>query len=248
MTRVFVLSGAGLNCENETAHAFEKAGGTSSILPVADLIRRPSALSEVDILALPGGFSFGDEIQSGHILGSLLASSLSSELQVFLSEKKLIIGICNGFQVLMKMGLFEARGTSRQIALTHNKPAGFKNQWVSMDFQDSVCKWTQGLEAQVMHMPMRHGEGRIWAHHPSSIDKLFDQKQVVATYQSDVNGSARRIAGLTDPTGQVFGLMPHPEAAINPALFPEELGSGSSSELNLQIFKNGILYSQKRRS
>lgn len=238
MKRVLVLKGEGLNCERETAAAFQRFGAHVDILNVRELLSRPARLLESDILALPGGFSYGDEIQSGHILGMALKDALKDVWPMFLRRKGLAIGICNGFQTLMKMGVFESE---RTIALVHNSPAGFQDRWVTMNVQNSKCVWTRGMEGKKMQLPMRHGEGRIWSE-STTPEMLKDQGQVVFTYSENVNGSMGQIAGITDASGQVLGLMPHPEAALETWLMPD-VSMNESIQFNAQLFQNALQYS-----
>lgn len=235
MKRVLVLKGEGLNCERETAAAFQRFGGHVDILNVRELLARPARLLESDILALPGGFSYGDEIQSGHILGLALKKAFMDVWPMFLKRRGLAIGICNGFQTLMKMGVFE---TERTLALVHNSPAGFQDRWVSMRVHPSHCVWTKGLEGKTMQLPMRHGEGRIWSE-LTTPERLMQQGQVVFTYSENVNGSMGQIAGITDATGQVLGLMPHPEAALESWIFPD-VAMIDALPLNAKLFQNAL--------
>jgi len=238
MKRVLVLKGEGLNCERETAAAFLRFGGPVDVLNVRELLSRPARLLESDILALPGGFSYGDEIQSGHILGMALKEALKDVWPMFLRRRGLAIGICNGFQTLMKMGVFE---TERTMALVHNSPAGFQDRWVEMNVQKSKCVWTRGMAGKKMRLPMRHGEGRIWSE-TTTPEMLQTQGQIVFTYSEDVNGSMGRIAGITDASGQILGLMPHPEAALETWLMPDST-MNDAIQLNAQLFQNALQYS-----
>ncbi len=212
--KILVLSGDGLNCERESAQAFTQLGGKAEIQHVRILIHHPESLLNYQALILPGGFSYGDELQSGHILGLSLQHSLQNVWNEFLSRRGIVLGVCNGFQTLMKMGAFES---DRKVALVHNHPQGFQNRWVKLLIHETRCIWTQGLQGKKLDQPIRHGEGRIWSQERTLEDL---KSQIVMSYTEDVNGSLGRIAGLTDMTGQILGLMPHPEAAIHPTLFP----------------------------
>lgn len=241
MTRVLVISGEGINCEAETAAAFALAHAHPVIVPVRDFLKRPQMLLEYQIFALPGGFSFGDEIISGQILGLALKDALKEIWPQFLERKGLAIGICNGFQILMKMGVFGP------FTLAANTPHGFRNNWVELTVEKSNCVWTQGLEGEELFMPMRHGEGRLWtesAKRTERLESLKTQGQIVLRYFDDVNGSMDRIAGLSDPTGQILGLMPHPEAALAATLFPVKTKSGKN-ELHARLFRNAVQFAQE---
>ena len=241
MKKVLVLSGEGINCEMETAAAFERVGVSPQIVPVRVLLTNPQMLLDYQIFALPGGFSFGDEITSGQVLGLALKDALTPVWAQFMNRGGLSIGICNGFQILMKMGVFEP------FTLAANSPHGFQNRWIGMKVEASKCVWTKGLEGEELFMPMRHGEGRIWT--PSNqrterMNVLREQGQIVLRYTSDPNGSLEQIAGLCDPTGQVFGLMPHPEAALMTNLFPSK-NMTNKATLHERIFANAAQYTQE---
>ncbi len=214
-----VIAGDGINCERETAFALEFAGGQSKIVHVNDLIAAPEMLKTVDGLAIPGGFSFGDELGSGQILALKIRHKLGDKFFSMVAGKKPVIGICNGFQVLVKLGLLPYPSAEERIlALAANEQGGFINRWVGLNIdQQSVCLWTQGLEKTQIELPIRHGEGRI-AFKKGEEEKhykaLQSQGLIPLTYTEDVNGSYGRIAALTDPSGMVLGLMPHPEAFI----------------------------------
>jgi phosphoribosylformylglycinamidine synthase len=208
-----ILAGDGINCERETARAVEIAGGAAKIMHVNDLLAAPETLKSADGLAVPGGFSFGDELGSGQILALKIRHGLGDAFFDMVQQKKPIIGICNGFQVLVKLGLLPFPDmTERVAALASNEAGKFLDRWVEMDVHNSVCLWTQGLSQKKICLPMRHGEGRIVFKDNATYDLLVRQKQIPLTYTEDVNGSYQRIAALTDPSGVVLGLMPHPEA------------------------------------
>lgn len=236
--RILVLRGDGLNCERESAAAFTQLGAKVETLHVRALLREPQRLLNSQALVLPGGFSFGDELQSGHILGLSLKHALEEIWPTFIQRRGVVLGVCNGFQTLMKMGVFEA---TRSLALVHNNPVGFQNRWVKLNVHDSHCIWTRGLAGKVLDQPIRHGEGRVWSQ-TKTLEEL--RSQVVMTYTEDVNGSLGRIAALTDSTGQILGLMPHPEAALLTALYPESLNPVTHLH-NLKIFSNAMNFIQE---
>lgn len=214
-----VMAGDGINCERETAFALEFAGAETKIIHVNDLIASPEVLKSGDGLAIPGGFSFGDELGSGQILALKIRHKLGDRFFKMVEGRKPVIGICNGFQVLVKLGLLPyPNAEERILALAANEQGGFINRWVGLNVDaQSICLWTQGLEKTQIELPIRHGEGRIAfkaGEEKRHYDALIDQGLVPLTYTEDVNGSYGRIAALTDPTGMVLGLMPHPEAFI----------------------------------
>lgn len=245
--QVLVLTGDGINCEEETALAFKEEGAETKIVHIADLIAAPELLQEAHILALPGGFSFGDELGSGQVLALKLKHALGAELKKFVEEKKLIIGICNGFQALVRLGLLPRPFTERTMSLTHNRQGHFIDRWVQLEVPRSKCVWTTALQERDILLPIRHGEGRIvFAGDENAQQLTYEtiqaQGQVALRYSEDVNGSFQRIAGVCDPEGRVFGLMPHPEAATSNWLMPSGADKNAGKGLASHIFKSGIQY------
>ena len=248
--QVLVLTGDGINCERETARAFSLAGAEPQIIHVNDLLAAPKKLQSAQALALPGGFSFGDDLGSGQVLALKLSSVLGEELKNFISQKKPVIGICNGFQALTKLGLLPEPFAPRTMALARNSSGNFMDRWVTLEAEEkSPCIWTKGLSLETeWQLPIRHGEGRIvfLAGEEESIHrKLSLAGQIALRYKDDVNGSYARIAGVCDPSGLVFGLMPHPEAAISLLQHPRAsamTGKKNAPGLGLQFFKNCVHY------
>lgn len=219
-----VLAGDGINCERETASAFTHAGGDAEIMHVNDLMAAPEKLAGYDGLALPGGFSFGDELGSGQILALKIRHSLGDAFSRFVAKKRPVIGICNGFQVLVKLGLlpFASEG-ERLCALAPNAQGGFIDRWTALLPQQSHCIWTAGMTAP-LRLPVRHGEGRIVFAEGRGAElhaQLAQNGQIPLCYETDINGSYARIAALCDTSGYVFGLMPHPEAFMHAETAPK---------------------------
>jgi phosphoribosylformylglycinamidine synthase len=244
---VLVLTGDGINCEEETALAFREQGVNPRIIHIYDLIHSPSLLESAHVLALPGGFSFGDEIGSGQILALKLKYSLGEELKKFIDAGKLVIGICNGFQALVRLGLLPRPFSEREMSLTHNRQGHFINRWVDLNVASSKCVWTKKLNQQKISLPMRHGEGKIvfagdLKSQATIYDRLIEQGQIAMTYVDDVNGSYQKIAGVCDPTGRIFGLMPHPEAATSEWLNPSGTGKRDAVGIGASLFESGIDY------
>lgn len=237
-----ILTGDGINCARETALAFTHAGADAHIEHVNDLLDHPSSLQQYDGLAIPGGFSFGDDLGSGLILGLKLKYTLKDELLRFVEGEKPIIGICNGFQVLTKLGLLPDYTQERQVALAPNIHGRFMNRWVSMTApSNSVCVWTKGIDR--IQLPVRHKEGRIVFSNPEVLERIKERGQIVLRYDEDINGSTDRIAGICDPSGRIFGLMPHPEAFVFQETAPQhqQVVSTSYGE-GFAIFQNIIQY------
>ena len=210
----YILSGEGINCEHETLHALEQAGAQGKIIHINDLIKNKESLKSIQGLLLPGGFSYGDELGSGQILALKMKRGLYQELIDCVDRGVAIGGICNGFQVLVRLGLIPDHQESRSVSLIHNKDHKFIDKWARLKREESVCWWTHQISKNTLSMPIRHGEGKIFIKDEKVFHELEKNKQIVFRYQEDVNGSLSKIAGLCNKRGNVFGLMPHPEAAL----------------------------------
>ncbi|MBN1699853.1 MAG: phosphoribosylformylglycinamidine synthase subunit PurQ [Spirochaetales bacterium] len=254
-----IITGFGINADDELKEAFDRAGSLSRKVHINDLIKNPHILDGFSILAFPGGFSFGDHLGSGKVFASLFKKRLKERLDRFIASGKLVIGICNGFQVLVKMGFLpNLSGTWKQeVSLIHNDSGVFEDRWVNLAFaEDSPCIWTRGLEK--MEMPVRHGEGKFIIGNKETERIMREEKLIAATYtlknpaeqahDDDVpypdnpNGSVDNIAGICDRTGHVFGLMPHPEAFIFPENHPRWKREKTRNGEGLKLFQNGVRY------
>lgn len=215
--QALIICGDGINCEFETEYGFDLAGFSSKRIHCTDLLANPAALNDAKALIFPGGFSFGDEIASGKVLAIKLREKLQDLLHDFIDRGNLVIGICNGFQILVQLGILpnSDRGAERTVSLCHNSSGRFINRWVSMEVRDeSKSQFFKGLKT--IHLPMRHGEGKL-----TMAGEIEDQirdmikNRAPLRYQTDVNGSFEQIAALVNEKGNVLGLMPHPEAFVN---------------------------------
>ena len=257
-----VLTGYGINCDEETKFAFERAGAQANLVHINDLIEDKRKLDNYQILAFPGGFSYGDDTGAGNALSNRIRNHLWEEFRSFVEKDKLVIGICNGFQVITNLGLlpaFEGNYGARQVALVHNDSARYIDRWVDLEFGGKSV-WTNGLPK--MSLPIAHGEGRFYAEE-GILKELNDKSLVSAKYVNgeickyqglphNPNGSLEDIAGITDESGRILGMMPHPERAIdfthlpNWTLLKEQLkrrGEEIPTEASgIYIFKNGIEY------
>jgi phosphoribosylformylglycinamidine synthase subunit PurQ / glutaminase len=223
--RALVLTGFGLNCDLETTHCLKTAGAETERVHLNSLLDRTASLRDFQILVVGGGFSWGDDHGAGVIMAMRIKHRMKEELLEFVHRGGLVLGICNGFQVLVNLGIlpaFQPGAFKREVALIHNDCGSFRDQWVHLVADaDSPCVFTRGIER--LELPIRHGEGKFYAE-PETMRKLLDNHQVVVRYaESDgspaagrfpqnPNGSLDDVAGICDPTGRVFGLMPHPEA------------------------------------
>jgi phosphoribosylformylglycinamidine synthase I len=269
--RVLVLSGYGLNCDLETAYAFELAGAVSHRVHINSLVSGEVSLADHDILVFDGGFSWGDDHGAGVLEAVRIKHNIGDGLQRFIKEGRLVLGICNGFQALVNLGLlpgFDGDYETRQVALTFNDCGNFRDDWVTLlGNTDSPCVFTRGMVR--LELPIRHGEGKFFAS-PNVIRRLIDQRQVVLQYAMPTgkaakgqfphnpNGSVHDIAGICDPTGRIFGLMPHPEAFNHWTNHPDWTWTkarlkrrgesiGVEPTPGVKLFKNAVDYIQDTR-
>ena len=217
-----IIRTAGTNCDRELAHAFELAGAKTQTIHINRLIEQPQLISNADLIGVPGGFSYGDDIAAGRILANRLKHRLFDAFRDAVSDGTPVIGICNGFQVLVKMGLLPDPIEGKQTCtLADNTSGRFIDRWVKQQADcDSVCIWTRDLDEFVL--PIAHGEGRFVTD-DETLRELQDSGQVALRYANDdnPNGSMDNIAGICDPTGVVLGLMPHPERFVDPTHHPQ---------------------------
>jgi phosphoribosylformylglycinamidine synthase subunit PurQ / glutaminase len=224
--RVLILRAPGTNCDQESAFAFEKAGASVTPIHVNALLEHPAAIHEFQILCLPGGFSYGDDISAGRILGNQFRHHLCDVLREFKSQGKLILGICNGFQILVKSGLLLPDHPSTPTAtLAGNQSGKFEDRWVNLAVTGQKCVFLQGIES--MYLPVAHGEGNFMARDAATLNALDANGQLCLRYaaatsdSSEVpyplnpNGAQKHVAGVCDESGRVLGLMPHPERHID---------------------------------
>ena len=228
--KILVLSGDGLNCEKETAEAFIRAHAQVDILTVRKLLSEPNNLHNYDVLVLPGGFSYADDLGSGSVLALKLLMGLGEQLAQFNRQGKLILGICNGFQVLVRLGLlpFDEYFFSRKapdVSLAANDSKSFLDTWVKLRVPDNCCLFLKQMKGKAFYLPIRHGEGKIVVRDNKLLQEMKAQGLIAIEYCENVNGSAENIAALTNTRGNILGLMPHPEAALDIELFPERAAS-----------------------
>lgn len=247
---VLVISGDGLNCEKETAYAFSTLGANTDIYTINEIVDENISINDYDILAIPGGFSFGDEISSAQILTLKLRKYLYHDMDKFIKDLKPVIGVCNGFQALLKLGFLPNNELQDCITLTNNDNERFIDKWVKIDKAESNCIWTKNL-SNTIELPIRHGEGRIIFDPTKSSsvisESLLKNENIALKYTNDENGSESNIAALCNNAGNVFGLMPHPEAAIFKYHNPSSTNKSTESSVGTQIFKNAINYVNQRR-
>lgn len=245
-----VLSGYGINCEAETANAIKQVGGNADIVHFNDLIKNKKMLENYNLFVLPGGFSFGDDLGSGQVLANKIKSELLDEISDFFDSKKLILGICNGFQVLSKLGALPYFDFRQKITLMQNDSAKFEDRWVYLKVNpNSPSVFLKGLS--FLHLPIRHAEGKfVFSDNNVKMDILsnnlfamqyVNESGLLAGYPFNPNGSDHNIAAITDKTGRVLGMMPHPEAYPTPYHSPQWTFK-MEPFISLEIFKNAKNY------
>ncbi len=225
--RVLIVRAAGTNCDLETQHAWELAGAHADRVHLRALCEQPQQLTAYQILTLPGGFSYGDDIAAGRIFAVQLQRHLGDQVRGFIDRGGLVLGICNGFQVLVQMGLLPTRGANgatRTCTVTYNDPPGFQDRWVYLRANQSRCCFLE--PGRTYEMPIAHGEGRVLFADEAALDAALTGGHAALTYAAPAggpnlhgepcnpNGSQGDIAGMCDATGRVLGLMPHPERFV----------------------------------
>lgn len=241
--RTLILRTAGTNCDTELAHAFELAGASAERVHLNRLVESPELLEGYDLMGIPGGFSYGDDIAAGRIFANRLRHRLYTALRGFIAAGKPVIGVCNGFQVLVRAGLLPAfelptdNPPSQVATLADNAQARFIDRWVPVRAEPrSICVWTRGLDG--FDLPIAHGEGRFVA--PDDVlDRLESQGQIALRYAENPNGSQRNIAGICDPSGLVLGLMPHPERFTHATQHPTWTRT-KVEPAGLKFFQNAV--------
>ena len=255
--RVLILKAAGINCDAETGHAFDRAGGSPAFVHINELIEGEERLADFQVLAFSGGFTYGDDIAAGRVLANQVKNRLMDDVRAFIDKGGLIIGICNGFQVLVKSGLLPGNERAEQeVTLADNDGGVFEDRWVCLRAPSpaakDLCVWTRGLPP-IVTMPVAHGEGKFIPKSEEVLDRLKRGGQIVFQYCDaqgrlgdfpvNPNGSVDSVAGICDPTGRVFGLMPHPERHICGLQHPRWTREGLKRHGDgLLIFQNAVRY------
>lgn len=245
--RVLILRAPGTNCDVETQFAFEQAGAIAERVHVNRLRETSSLLHDYQVLCLPGGFSYGDDVAAGRILGSQLQYELGEVMKEFKSKEKLILGICNGFQVLMKSGVLLPEDDEGPVAtLGWNDSGRFLDRWVELQSSGSKCVFLRGIDR--MFLPMAHAEGKFVARNNDVLGHLDANEQFALRYtkpdgsSDNPNGSMADVAGCCDTTGRVFGLMPHPERYLDPTNHPNwtRMNDLPSEGDGCALFRNAV--------
>lgn len=246
--RVLVLRAPGTNCDAETRHAFQQAGADAQTLHVNRWFESPTTIADSQILCIPGGFSYGDDLAAGRIFAQGLKERLGEQLVRFRDEGGLILGICNGFQVLLKSGLLDHHDRSEPVAtLAWNDSGRFVDRWAHLRVASPLCVFLKGLER--LYLPVAHAEGRFQAIDQAAFDELDQSDRLVLRYAPSAegepadnpNGSMGDVAGMCDGTGRVFGLMPHPERYLTPVQHPSWTRAMPAEPTEgMAIFQNAV--------
>ncbi len=254
---VLILRAPGPHCDADTAFAFEQAGGKVELLHINRLLESPTEFDRFQILCIPGGFSYGDDVAAGRILANQIQHHLAGRMAEFKDAEKLILGICNGFQVLIKAGVLLDNGKQGAPAtLTWNDSGKFEDRWTKLDVRGSKSVFLEGIDS--MYLPIAHAEGKFVTRDDTVLSKLEDDDQLVlryvaqnghaggngrVPYPDNPNGSVANVAGACDTTGRVLGLMPHPERHIDPTHHPRwTRGEAGKIGDGLQVFVNAVEY------
>jgi phosphoribosylformylglycinamidine synthase I len=254
--KAIVLRAAGINCDVETEYALELAGAKAQRVHINRIIENKSLLDEFQIIVLPGGFSYGDDVAAGKILANQIVQHLFEPLQRFIEQGKLVLGICNGFQVLVKAGILPGDSSIQQeqeVTITDNDSGKFEDRWVYLSPQTERCVFIE--PGRQIYLPIAHAEGRIVSKDEATLDKLkseghlafkyVDENGREGEYPVNPNGSADSVAGLTDTTGRVLGLMPHPERFVRRTQHPRWTRLADVDSDGMTIFNNAVRHVRK---
>ena len=264
------MSGYGINCETESRHAFELAGAKADIVHINDLISKKKKMSDYNIIMFPGGFSYGDDTGSGNAFANKIKNNLWNELLEFINSGKLILGVCNGFQIMTHLGLFALPSGNygkRINAMESNDSNRYECRWVYIKHNNTNCVFTKGIGTT--HLPVAHGEGRFYCE-IKTLEQLRKNNQIVFTYcyedgnnaigqyPLNPNGAMADVAGICDRTGRIMGMMPHPERAVYSLSEPEfhlkkEIAKRNNQQMNeyiesnFRIFQNAVDYCKNKK-
>lgn len=252
--KALVLRAAGINCDLETEYALEAAGAEADRVHINRIIEEPSILEGYQIMVFPGGFSYGDDVAAGRILANQIIHHLFDVVRKFIEDGKLVLGICNGFQVLVKAGVLGNTDDSgsQSVTITYNDSGKFEDRWVYLQPGESKCVFIE--REKRIYLPIAHGEGKVVCKDANVLEMLKSNNNVAFRYVDadgnfggfpvNPNGSVDSIAGLTDDTGRVLGLMPHPERFVKPTQHPHwtRLENHGSPPDGITIFNNAVQY------
>jgi phosphoribosylformylglycinamidine synthase len=259
--KILILSGYGLNRESDAEYAWKKAGGIPEIVHINDLLDGRKKLKNYQIFMIPGGFCYADETGSGNAMANKIKYNFGNEIIKFIADEKLVLGVCNGFQVLVNLGLLpgiDGDYTSRKVALQYNATARLQCRWIYIKNLSRKCVFTKGIK-ELIHCPVSHGEGNFYTDN-KTLKSLYDNDQIVFKFVDEKgkpakgkfpinpNGALQDITGICDSTGRVLGMMPHAEDAVNFTNLSNWTKIKTKRKLNasdivgLRIYQNAINY------
>jgi len=254
--KAVVLRAAGINCDMETEYALELAGARAQRMHINRIIEDKSLLDGFQIIVFPGGFSYGDDVAAGKILANQVVHHLFEPLQKFIDDGKLVLGICNGFQVLVKTGMLPGNNSVKhqeEVTITYNDSGKFEDRWVYLVPQTEKCIFIE--PGRQIYLPIAHAEGKVVTRDAATLEQLksaghvafkyVDENGEEGDYPINPNGSVDSIAGLTDTTGRVLGLMPHPERFVRPTQHPRWSRFEKVDKDGMTIFNNAVKYVQE---
>jgi phosphoribosylformylglycinamidine synthase len=252
--KAIVLRAAGINCDMETEYALELAGATAQRMHINRMIQNKALLDEFQIIVFPGGFSYGDDVAAGKILANQIKHHLYEPIKKFIDDGKLVLGICNGFQVLVKTGILPGNNSAdnqQEVTITYNDSGKFEDRWVYLAPQTDKCIFIE--PGRQIYLPVAHAEGKIVTKDEVTLEQLKSDGNIAfkyvdangqeGDYPINPNGSMDSIAGLTDTTGRIMGLMPHPERFVRPTHHPHFSRLKQRPEGDgMTIFNNAVKY------
>ncbi len=250
--KAVVLRAAGINCDVETEYALELAGAKAQRVHINRMIENKGLLDEFQIVVFPGGFSYGDDVAAGKILANQIVHHLFEPLRRFIEQGKLVLGICNGFQVLVKTGILPGGNSAQQqdVTITDNDSGKYEDRWAYLAPQTDRCVFIE--PGKQIYLPIAHAEGKIVTKDQATLDRLkseghlafkyVDENGAEGDYPVNPNGSVESAAGLTDATGRVLGLMPHPERFVRRTQHPRWTRSDNVDSDGMTIFTNAVKY------
>ena len=253
--KALVLRTAGTNCDRETEYALTQAGFEAERIHVARLIENPAAIADFQFMVIPGGFSYGDDVAAGKILANQILHHLGDAVNAFVSADKLVLGICNGFQVMIKAGILPwgkvaAGEAHRDATLAWNDCGKFEDRWVHLRADSDKCVFLP--KGEIIALPIAHGEGKFVPRDDTILQTLRDDDQVAVRYVDaegnpgefpiNPNGSVDDIAGICDPSGRAMGLMPHPERFVDVTHHPQWTRGGVQRAAGRLFFDNAVAF------
>ena len=259
--KAVVLRAAGINCDVETEFALQSAGAQAERVHVNRFIEKSKSLDDYQVMVVPGGFSYGDDVSAGKILANQIVNHLSEAIRKFINDGKLVLGICNGFQVLVKAGILSgdenqsATAGGQSVTITDNDSGKFEDRWVYLEPATDKCVFIEA--GRRIYLPIAHAEGKVMVRDESTLQRLKSAGQIAFRYVDkngqqgsfpvNPNGSVDSIAGLTDPTGRVLGLMPHPERFVRATQHPHWSRLKNRDDADgMTIFSSAVRFVRQR--